>query len=105
MPGAMTCRVPEGLSVSIQHLSKGMRPKADVGPPDRGPQPQLRAHLAPGKPARTRRRIGRTSSLGQLAEAVAAIVLLHAVASNCKLLQPLQIVGRTHVAMCCTLSR
>jgi hypothetical protein len=48
MPGAMACRVPEGLSVSIQHLSKGMRPKADVGPPGRAPQPQLRAHLAPG---------------------------------------------------------
>lgn len=33
MPGAMAFRVPKGLSVSIQHLSKGMRPKADVGPP------------------------------------------------------------------------
>jgi hypothetical protein len=54
MPGAMTCRVPEGLSVSIQHLSTGLRPKADVGPPNRGPQP----HLAPGKPARTRSQIG-----------------------------------------------
>ena len=54
MPGAMACRVPEGLSVSIQHLSTGLRPKADVGPPNRGPQP----HLAPGKPARTRSQIG-----------------------------------------------
>ena len=70
MPGAMACRVPKGLSVSIQHLSKGMRPKADVGPPGRAPQPQLRAHLAPGKPARTRSRIGRTLSRGQVAEAV-----------------------------------
>jgi hypothetical protein len=75
MPGAMACRVPKGKSVSIQHLSKGPRPKADVGPPDRGPQPQLQAHLAPGKPARTRSRMGRTLSRGQVAEAVSAIAI------------------------------
>ena len=33
MPGAMAGRVPDGMSVSIRHLSKGMRPKADLGAP------------------------------------------------------------------------
>lgn len=33
MPGAMACRVPEGMSASIRHLSKGMCPKADLGAP------------------------------------------------------------------------
>ena len=75
MPGATACRVPEGLSVSIQHLSKGLRPKADVGPPGRAPQPQLQAHLAPGKPARTRSRIGTPLWRGQVAEAVSAIAV------------------------------
>jgi hypothetical protein len=68
MPGAMTCRVPEGLSVNIQPQSKGLRPKADVGPlvapPSRNSRRTLPQASLPGLAAR----LGRMLSRGQLAE-------------------------------------
>jgi hypothetical protein len=83
MPGAMACRVPKGLSVSIQPQSKGMRPKADVGPPGRAPQPQLRAHLAPGASLPgLAARLGRMLSRGQVAEAVAPMLAENPVATR-----------------------